>query len=133
MGRLARWFGKGQRDDALGHLRPQRRDAGRPGLVAEQAVYSLPHEPLLPAPHRRLALGRATHDRDSAKALGGGEHDPGTPDVLLWTVAVRHDGFESGAVRGGEFDGDSCAHRADSHVQRFAGIPNRIPMSGSIH
>jgi hypothetical protein len=36
VGRLARRFGEGQRDNVLGHVRPERPDAGRPRLVAEQ-------------------------------------------------------------------------------------------------
>ena len=133
VGRLSGRFAEGQRDDALGHLRAERRDAGRPRLVAKQTFDTLLHEALLPPPHRRLALGRAAHDRDGAEAFGGGEHDPGAPHVLLWAVAVRHDSFEPVTVRGGQFDGNSCAHRQDSHVRRPAGILNRIPASGSIH
>ena len=40
---------------AIGDLRPQRRNARGTGFVPEQAIDAFSHEPLLPAPHRRLA------------------------------------------------------------------------------
>jgi hypothetical protein len=51
-GRLA----QGQVDDALGHFRTQPRNARPPRLVAQQAVKTLFHEALLPAPDTVLDL-----------------------------------------------------------------------------
>ncbi len=46
-------------------------------------------------------------------------------DVLLRAVAVRHDGFEPVAVRGGHIDDDPWAHRPDSHGRQPDGNPSR--------
>src|SRR5262245_12542465 len=40
------------------------------------------------------------HDRRRPEALGGQQHDPAAPDMLLWDVAVGHDRFQPGAVDG---------------------------------
>jgi hypothetical protein len=50
-----------------------------------------------------------------AEPVGGGQHDPGAPDVLLRAVAVRHDGFEPVMLSGGYFDNEPGAHRTNSH------------------
>ena len=54
----------------------QRRDARRPGLVAQQPVDAGLHEALLPAPDRGLALAGLPHDLRRAEAIGGQQHDP---------------------------------------------------------
>ena len=50
-----------QSHDLLDHLTRQRRDARRPGLVAQQAVHAGLHEPLLPAPDGGLGHARLEH------------------------------------------------------------------------
>ena len=47
---------KRQGDNPFGDLVSQRRDAGRPRLVAKQAVEAVLHEPFLPAPDAGLGL-----------------------------------------------------------------------------
>ena len=133
VGRLARRFAEGQGNDPLGHFRPEGLDPRWPGLVAQKAIDALRAEPFLPAPHRRLALGRGAHDRHRAKPLGGGQHDPGAPNVLLWAVAVRDDGFKPVTVRGGQFDYNPGAHPQDSHARSPEGIHIRTRPSHSIH
>ena len=54
MGRLDRWIGERQRDDALGHPRLEGCDPRRPGLVAQQALVALFCKALLPAPYAGL-------------------------------------------------------------------------------
>ena len=110
MGRLRRRIGQRQRHHALRHLGPQRRDARRPGLVAQQAVHPLGHEPRLPAPDARLGLARPAHDLGGPEAVGGRQNDPGPPHVLLRAVPIRDDRFQSGTVRGAYLDGDTFAH-----------------------
>ena len=65
-GRLA----QRQVDDAFGHFRTQRRNARPPRLVAQQAVKTLFHETLLPAPDAGLGLSGLAHDRVGAHAIG---------------------------------------------------------------
>jgi hypothetical protein len=50
VGRFCWRVALGERHDALGDIRPQRRDARRPRLVAQETVISFLHEALLPAP-----------------------------------------------------------------------------------
>lgn len=62
-------------------------------------------------------------------------NDPGAPDMLLWAVAVRHDGFEAFTFSGSHFYDDPSAHRhrPDSHVNSPMGIHFRNRPSPSIH
>jgi len=111
-GRFTRRFGERQGHDPLGHLWTEGLNSRRPGLVAQQAIDPLLGKPFLPAPDSRLALGGAVHDRHCAEPVGGGQHDPGAPDVLLRAVTVRHDGFELVTLSGGYFATIRCAsHR----------------------
>ena len=91
------------------------------------------HEALLPAPHCGLALARLPHDLDRAEPVTGEQHDAGAPDVLLRTVPIRHDRFQSEAIHGANSDTDSLAHAADSHAAKPRGIRFRILPSGFIH
>lgn len=120
-------------DNPLGHLRAEGLDPRGPGLVAQQAVHALLCKPFLPAPDRRLALGGGVHDRHRAQPSGGGQHDPGPPDMLLRAVAVCHDGFEPITFGGRHFNDNPGAHPQDSHSTPPTGIPFRTPPSHSIH
>jgi hypothetical protein len=131
--RVARRFGERQSHDPLGHLWAEGLNPRGPGLVAQQAVDALLGKPFLPAPDNRLALGGVAHDRHRAEPVGGGQHDPSAPDVLLWAVAVRHDGFEAITFSGGHFYDDPSAHHPDSHVESPMGIHFRTRPSRSIH
>jgi transposase len=51
-----------------------------------------------------------------------------TPDVLLRSVSVRHDGVQLATIRGTHLNFDASAHQADSHFADLAGIPNRTQM-----
>jgi len=123
----------GQSHDPLGHLWAERLNPRGTGLVAQQAIEALLGEPFLPAPDNRLALGGVAHDRHRAESVGGGQHDPGAPNVLLWAVAVRHDGFGAITFSGSHFYDDPGAHRTDSHVESPMGIHFRTRPSRSIH
>jgi len=54
-GLVAAYELKRQGHDPIGHILRQARRAGRPGLVAQQTVEALVHEPRLPAPDGGLA------------------------------------------------------------------------------
>jgi len=69
MGGFTRRIGLGQRDDALGNRRRQRRNPRQARLVAQQPVDAFVHEPLLPAPQAGLALAGAPHDLVGAEAV----------------------------------------------------------------
>ena len=69
--RLARSIGQGQRHHAFGHLGRKPGDARRPGLVAQQAIDTLSHKALLPAPDAGLRLARLPHDRSRADTISG--------------------------------------------------------------
>jgi len=114
--------GDGQRHHPLGHLVSQGRNARRAGLVPQQAVHALLHEPLLPSPDRRLALVRPAHDFDGPQAVGSQKHDPRSPDVLLRAVAVRDHRLQAEAVRGAHLDDNPFAHPPDSHIRPVGGI-----------
>src|SRR5829696_10535884 len=130
---LARRLSQRERDDALAHLWPERRDARSACLVPQEAIGTFAGEALLPAPDRGLALARPTHDRVRAKPVSRGQDNRGTPRVLLRAVAVRHHGFKPGAVRGGHVDDDSGAHAPDSYAIPPDGIPNGTRLSPSNH
>jgi len=100
VGGLRRRLGRRQRDHALRHLGPQRRDTRRPGLVAQETVHPFGHEPRLPAPDARLGFARPAHDLGGPEAVGDRQNDPGPPHVLLRAVPIRDDRFQSGTVRG---------------------------------
>ena len=110
VGGLRRLIGQRQRHHALRHLGAERRDARRPGLVAQQTVHPLGHEPRLPAPDARLGLARPPHDLRRPEAVRGRQNDAGPPHVLLRAVPIRDDRLQSGTVRGAYLDADTLAH-----------------------
>lgn len=65
-----------------------RRNARGPRLVAQQPFKAFLSEALLPAPDAGLGLAGPPHDFDGANTVGAQQHDLGTPDMLLRTVAV---------------------------------------------
>ena len=69
MGRLAQRRLNRERHDALGDLRGERRDARRARLVAQQPVYTLLHEALLPTPNGGFGDTGLSHDLSRAAAL----------------------------------------------------------------
>ena len=133
MGRFPGRFPERQRDDALGRLGAQGLDARGTRLVAEQSVESLLDEAFLPAPNTGLGLASSPPNLIRADAIGGQQHDPRPPNVLLRRVAVLNQGFEPTNIGGRNGERFSSAHRSDSHDAPALGIPRGIQMSGSIH
>ncbi len=83
------------RERALQHglhlvLRGRRR-AGRPRLVAQQAVQPLLGEALLPAPHHGAAHASLPGHLQHGQALVRQQHDAGTQHVLDGLTAVFDD------------------------------------------
>jgi hypothetical protein len=111
-----------QLDHTLGHFTRQRRNARGTRLVAQQTFDAFLHEPLQPAPHDGLGLGRPAHDLVRAETLRRQQHDPRSPNVLLRAVPIRRDRFKPKAIGGAYIDCYPCAHPADSHANKPAGI-----------
>ena len=133
VGRLGGRVGERQGDDALDHLRPKRRDARGPRLVAQEAVEAFLHEALLPSPDAGFRLGRASHDLVGAEPIGGQQDDLRPPDMLLGGVAVPDQGLKVPAVSRRDGDGNPRAHAPDSHATHRPGIPRGIPALDFIH
>jgi len=72
----------GSRDDALGHLGPERRDARGPHLVAKQTVHALFGKSMLPAPDAGLRLASPLNDVVDSDPRGGEQKDSGLPGEL---------------------------------------------------
>lgn len=73
--RLARRLGARQRQDLRHRPSRQRRLAGRPRLVAQQALDTRFREPLLPAPDRRPADADGVRHRQHRQTLGRQQDD----------------------------------------------------------
>ena len=129
VGGLRRRIGQRQRDHAFRHLGAERRDARRPGLVTQQPVHPVAHEPRLPAPDAGLRLAGPPHDPGRPEAVGRRQNDASPPHVLLRAVPVRDHRFQSGTVRGAYLDDDTFAH--PPRLAQADRIGN--PSSGSIH
>ena len=71
----------GQRDHAFRHLGAERRDARRPGLVTQEPVHPVAHEPRLPAPDAGLRLAGPPHDPGRPEAVGRRQNDASPPHV----------------------------------------------------
>jgi hypothetical protein len=74
------WWGLCQPHN-LGHA--IRRDTGRAGLVAKQAIDALRHEPRLPTPNASLRLAGRSPDRHRTQPLLAQQNATGTPDMCL--------------------------------------------------
>ena len=126
---LRRIGGRGQRDDAFGDLRPERRECATAASCRAAGRRRPPaSEPLLPAPDGGLALRRPPHDLAGAVPIGGQKHDPRSPDVLLQAVPIRHHRFQTDPVGGRNLDDNPLAHapelaRAQAKGNALTGMP----------
>ena len=97
---------------------------GRPGLarrarlVAQKAVHALPHEPLLPAPDRRLRRAGLGHDRHRPQTVVRQKDDPRPARVLHLAVAVSRDRLEPPALLVRNIEVHSRTHRPASRLLR---------------
>src|SRR5438046_4337486 len=104
-----------------------------PGLVAREPLNPLLHEALLPAPDHGLALANRAHDGTGALAVGGQNHDPRPPHVLLRAVAIPDDRLQTHSIRRRNGDGNSFAHHRQSHEIEPSETLFRTLPSGDIH
>src|SRR6201981_1693408 len=133
VGRLGGWGGLGERHDAFGDARPQRRDARGACLIVQEAVVTCLHEAFLPAPHTGLRLAGPAHDLIGANTVRAQQDDLSPPDMLVWGVAVPRQRLQTAAVGRPKSDGNSGSHAPDSHAFRSRGIPSRIQMLDAVH
>jgi hypothetical protein len=118
VGRLAGRLAEGQLDHPLDHRLGQWRLARRSALVPQQPVDTLGREPFLPPPDRRLGAAHLAHDPKRAETLPAQQYDPRPFDMLLATIAIRHDRLEPSAIIGGNLDLDPLAHAGTVAYQR---------------
>ena len=133
VGRLCWRVGLGERHDALGDVRSQRRDARRPRLVAQETVITFLHEAFLPAPDTGLRFAGPAHDLIGANTVRAQQDDLSPPDMLVRGVAIPRERLQTAAIRGLESDGNSGSHAPNSHASSPLGIPSGIQMSDAIH
>ena len=100
-----------QRHNPLGDIRSEGRDARRPRLVPQGAVYACLHKPFLPAPHGRLGLAGPPHDLGGTVTHCCQKDDLRLPEVLMWAIAVSYDRFKPDLIGWVNLDDDAYAHR----------------------
>src|ERR1700686_3130425 len=100
VGRLCRRLGLGERHDAFGDVRSQRRDARAACLIVQQAVVTRPHEAFLPAPHTGLRFAGPAHDLIGANTVRAQQHDLSSPNMLVWGVAIPRESLQTAAISG---------------------------------
>ena len=123
--RLAGRCRERQIDDPPDRLARQRSLAGRPRLVAQEAIHAFMHEPLLPTPDDRLRQAGAAHDLQCPAALGGRQDHASARRMLLRSVTVPNDPFKTDAILRGNFDNDACSHaKSMAQVTAFGNPPN---------
>ena len=133
VGRLCWRLGLGERHDTPDDARSQGRNARTPRLVAQEAFITLLHEAFLPAPDTGFRLAGPTHDLIGADTVRAKQDDLGSPDMLVWGIAIPRQRLQTAAIGGLESDGNSGSHTPDSHASSPLGIPSGIQMSDVIH
>ena len=133
MGRLCWRLGLGERHDAFGDIRPQRREARGACLIVQETVVTRLHEAFLPAPDTGLRFAGPARDLIGANTLGTQQDDLSPPDMLVWGVAIPREHLQTAPIGRLESDGNSGSHAPDSHTSRTTGIPSGIQMSDAIH
>ena len=123
----------GERHDAFGNARPQRRDARGACLIVQEAIVTCLHEAFLPAPNIGLRLAGPAHDFIGANTVRAQQDYLSPPDMLVRAVAVPRQRLQTAAVGRLKSDGNSGSHAPDSHTFSSRGIPSRIQMSDAIH
>ena len=126
VGRLCWRLGLGERHDAFGDVRSQRRDARGARLIAQEAVVTRLHEALLPAPDTGLRLAGPAHDLIGANTVGAQQDDLSPPDMLVRGVAIPRERLQTAAISRLESDGNSGSHAPNSHAHCPLGIPSGI-------
>ena len=80
---LMGWWGLCQPHNLGPAISRDRRNTGRVGLVAKQAIDALRHEPRLPTPDASLRLAGRSPDRHRTQPIITQQNDTSTPDMFL--------------------------------------------------
>jgi len=118
---------------ALGESRIELSDARRPRLLAQEAFEALGGEAFMPAPDAGLGLASLVHDRVRGRPFGAQQHDPGAPNMLLWSAPISNQRTKPIKIGGEDGKGNAPSHPPDSHPANQPGIPKGIQMSDLIH
>jgi hypothetical protein len=118
-----------ERED-FGHRRRRQRFLARfAGLVAQQPVYALFGEALLPSPYRWPAGVGPARYRQHRQAVGRQENDPSPLNVFLRPVAIADDRSQSRAILLAQKNTDGLCH-----APRIARLNTNLnPMFVSLH
>ncbi len=84
--------------------------AGRPRLVAAQAVHAGLDIARPPAPNGRQADPQSTLNLVGSNTVAGQQHDPGAPDMLLRRVAIGYQSIQPIPIPGRVLDPHFLAH-----------------------
>jgi hypothetical protein len=110
-----------------------RRNTGRAGLVAKQAIDALRREPLLPAPDASLRLAGRSPDRHRTQPIIAQQNDTSTPDMFLQALGSDHNRLQLHAISQRYREGNTSRHTSESHILGAVKIPNRTLRTQPIH
>ena len=109
------------------HLLLARRGlARRPRAIVQQALHSSLHLPILPAPHRDLALAGAAHNLHRAQALRSGQHDGTAPHMFLWGQGSGHQRLQALAILGSHLKVGQAGHGGGSRCRGMMKYPQHL-------
>ena len=111
----------------LNHLGRHRQLARKSRFVAENPIYALAHEALLPASHGRFGQSRSARDFAEFTPLFDRKDDPRTRDVFLRVLAIPNNDLEPTAVLRCRYGRDPCSH--SEGINRFT--PSGNPLNGN--
>ncbi len=109
------------------HLLLARRGlARRPRAIVQQALHSSLHIPILPTPHRDLALAGAAHNLHRAQALRGGQHDGTAPHMFLRGQRRGHQRLQALAILGSHLKVGQAGHGGGSRCRGMMKYPQHL-------
>src|SRR5260370_36276854 len=91
-------IGLGESHHACGNFRPERRNARRACLVAQQALEALPREAFLPTPDAGLVLAVPTLDLVGADPVRTQQYDLSSPNLLLLGISIPNARFQTQTI-----------------------------------
>jgi hypothetical protein len=133
VGRLGGRGSLGERHDAFGDARPQRRDARGACFIVQEAVVTCRHEAFLPAPHTGLRLASPAHDLIGANTVRAQQDDLARQTCLCGVLRSRASAFRRGRSAGLRVMEIPVRMRQTRMHLGLGEFPSRIQMSDAIH